>query len=249
MGGLVLPPTALPLHARKKKNKTKSKQFFKMPPKRFQKAYQDSAKKRSKIERPPFVPMKKPAFGARDPGFVDVAQTTRVMDTTGSISLVATIAQGTTVNTRIGKKAQYKSIHVRGLVVSGTSTTNAQGAWILVYDRRPTGALPAITDILDTASEDSFPNDTNSGRFHTIRRMDYNCIGSQTNDTAANCCRLHNIDTFVKFKKPITFKALGTGAINDIEMGAIYLVTVGNQVAGATAATSSIGTRTRFVDI
>lgn len=210
------------------------------------------AMKKRKAERPSYSAMKKyspKAFGSRDPGYVDLASASYGLDTTGTITLVATIAQGTTVNTRIGKQARYKSFQIRGSVFSGTTTTSSQGAWMLVYDKRPTGSLPAITDILVSVSEDSFLNDNNSGRFRILRRKSYTCIGKSTADTNSNPTIVHNIDEYIKCKKPITFKALGTGAIADIEMGAVYLVTVGNTANGTASVQSSITIRTRFVDV
>lgn len=219
-----------------------------MPPKRFEKMSKASQKKR-KVEKGDFPTqrMKKAApFGARDPGFVDLASAGRVMDTTGAIVLVATIAQGTTVNQRIGKKAQYKSFQIRGECFANGAATITTGSWILVYDRRPTGALPAITDILDTATDNSFNNDTNSGRFKIIRRQNYAFSGNATGPTEST---IHDVDIYVKFKKQITFKAAGTGAIADIEMGSVYLITVGSTAAGTGAATATLGVRTRFIDV
>lgn len=184
----------------------------------------------------------------KDKGYVDLATANYAMDTTGSITLVATIAQGTTVNTRVGKRAAYVSIQGRGYAFNGSTATSNQGVMILVYDRRPTGSLPAITDILDTATSNSFNNDANSDRFLILKRKEFFLIGTQSAADGPSASA-ENADFFMRVNKPIVFKAAGSGAIADISEGAIYLVTVGNTAAGTAAATLNLGFRTRFIDV
>lgn len=179
--------------------------------------------------------------------YVDLAAATYGLNTTGSITLLATIAQGATVNQRIGKRAYYKSLLLRGSCYSNANTTIADGGFLVVYDKRPTGALPAITDILTSISPNAFMNDNNTGRFEVIRRFDYVFAGNSTTPTTG--LEVHNIDEFIKLgKRPITFEALGTGAINDIDMGALYLVTYGSVAAGTGASSLYIAARVRFTE-
>lgn len=190
------------------------------------------------------------AVANKETGFVDLALASYPYDTTGSVTLIATVAQGASVNQRIGKKAMWKSIQVRGQSFNGTTATINDVAWLIVYDKRPTGSLPAVTDILVSASAAAFNNDANSGRFRIIKRVDQLIAGN--NAAAAN--QLENMavseDCFVDLKGiPVVYKAAGTGAIGDIEEGALYLVTVGSAAAGTAAATASLAFRTRFVDM
>lgn len=187
---------------------------------------------------------------APESGFVDTALAAYVFDTTGSIVLIPTIAQGASVNQRIGKKAVLKSLQCRGFVQNNTTASFNDCALLVVYDKRPTGALPAITDILVSADSRAFNNDANSGRFKILKRWDFDLIGpvtgviatEQLTDTSAM-----SADFFLDLKgKPIVFKAAGTGAIGDIEEGAVYLVTVGSVAAGTGAAQASLAFRTRF---
>nr|QCW23708.1 MAG: capsid protein [Cressdnaviricota sp.] len=178
--------------------------------------------------------------------YVDFAAANYNADSTGSLRLVATIAQGASVNQRIGKRAMYKSFLIRGLLKSGTTTTISDAGLMLVYDKRPTGALPLITDILTGASTQAFMNDNNTGRFQVIRRWDKTLIGNST--TPSTGMEAHNIDEYVKFKAPITFESAGTGAIGDIDMGAVYLLSFGNQLPGTTAGIFDLSVRTRFTE-
>lgn len=185
---------------------------------------------------------------SKETGFVDLAAATYVCDTTGSITLLATIAQGASVNQRVGKKIMLKSIQIRGGISVNTTATTNDTSILIVYDRRPTGALPAITDVLVAADANAFNNDANSGRFKIVRRIDTVLTGNSTTPTTG--LESVNVTEYIPLKGlPCNFKAAGTGAIGDIEEGALYLITVGSRAAGTTAAAFSAGFRTRFVDI
>lgn len=187
---------------------------------------------------------------SQETGFVDLASASYNMDTTGSIVLLATVAQGASVNQRIGKKILLKNLQCRGSVAANGTAILNDVAMLIVYDRRPTGSLPAITDILVSANSASFNNDANSGRFQILKREDYTLTGNPLNASTITERTVHEGSFFLSLKGlPTVFKVAGTGAIGDIEEGALYLVTVGNQAAGTTAATATLAFRTRFVDV
>jgi len=204
---------------------------------------------------------KRPKFGARmrttmparrmitfkETGFVDLASASYNFNTSGGgPTLIATIAQGASVNQRVGKKIMLKSIQIRGSAVAAATATTNDCALLIVYDRRPTGALPAITDILVSANSIAFNNDANSGRFKILRRMDFTLAGNPTTMTEGFT---KNLDDYIKVNLPVEYAAAGTGAIADVSLGALYIVTVGNQAAGTAAASATLAFRTRFVDI
>ncbi len=193
--------------------------------------------------------------GARDIGFrsgnetgyVDLAAATHVMDTTGDIDLMATVGQGVTVNTRVGKKIIWKSVQCHGVIVNNATATDNAVSLLVVYDKRPTDALPTITQILDTANALSFNKDENSSRFQVLKRIDEELTGSAANQITDFAKR---IDFFLNLRGlPCEFMAAGTGAIGDISTGALYLITVGTSAAGTTAAIFNGGFRIRFQDV
>jgi len=181
-----------------------------------------------------------------DRGFVDLASAGYACDTTGSVTLIATIAQGASVNQRVGKKVMYASIQIRGRFSAGATATLNDVAMIIVYDKRPTGALPAITDVLIGISATAMNNDDNSGRFQIVRRYDHILLGNVT--TPATGRESVQADDFIKFRRPLVCKSTNTGAIGDIEEGALYAITVGSAAAGATAATLTASYRVRFTE-
>jgi len=182
-----------------------------------------------------------------DKGFKDLVAAGYAMDTTGTITLIATIAQGASVNQRVGKKIMYESIQIRGRFANNSATTVSDVAFIIVYDKRPTGSLPAITDVLVTAHPASFNNDDNSGRFQIVRRVDHVMTGNIT--APATGKEAVDYSDFIKFRRPATYKSVGSGAIGDIEEGALYAITVGNVAPGTGASEATLGYRVRFSDV
>lgn len=182
----------------------------------------------------------------KEVGYVDLASNTYACDTTGTITLISTIAQGASINQRIGKRATLKALQLRGFINAGTTAVYNDVVVMIIYDRQPTGSLPAITDVLTAVSPYAFMNDTNSDRFKVIRRMDFPLIGNTT--TPATGQEVKSMDRYIPLNLPIVFKAAGTGAIGDIAVGAVYMITAGNNVAGNTAASLAVSVRTRFTD-
>lgn len=203
--------------------------------------------KAMQVFKPSVTQAKKTIAKAGEAHFVDLASASYAFDTTGSIVLLATIPEGTDVNSRVGKKAFYKSLQVRGNAIANTAGVVNDCAMLLVYDKRPRGSLPAITAILNTANSRSFNNDANSDRFEILNRLDFTLVGNSTSlfteATAKNLDMFRNLGM-----RRVQFEAAGTGAIDDISQGALYLVTVGSNPAGTTAAAATLGFRTRFYD-
>lgn len=219
----------------------------------YKRTYSDSAggkKKKSMKKRARTMSvMSAKTLVAKETGYVDLAAASYVCDTTGSVTLLATVAQGASVNQRVGKKIAYKSLQCHGAFIANSAAIYNDCGMLIVYDKRPTGALPAVTDILVGANSNSFNNDANSGRFRILKRLDEIVIGNTT--TVSTGQELINSDWYLDLKGlPCVFKAAASGTIADIEEGALYLVTVGNQAASATlAATFNGNFRTRFFDI
>jgi len=195
------------------------------------------------------MPLQRAPGVSGETGFLDVASASYALDTTGSVTLLNTVPQGTSVNQRVGKKMNLKSLQFRGNLGANSAALVNDVAFMIVYDKRPTGALPAVTDILAFANSNAMNNDANSGRFVFMKRHDDILIGNTSaaasfTDSAVKAC-----DYFLNLKgMPTVYKAAGTGAIGDIEQGALYLVTVGNNAAGTSAASKTGTFRLRFQD-
>lgn len=200
----------------------------------------------------------KAAYGAtsKETGFVDYPGPV-AFDTTGDIVLLNEVPQGAGVMSRIGKKIVMKGLQCRGFIANNSAALFNKIAYLIVYDKRPTGALPAISDILISITSQAMNNDANAGRFRILKRVDDILIGNPTQAAAPvgngnitdSCYKI--ADFYLDLKGlPVTYKAAGTGAIGDIEEGAVYAITVGHRAASATlAAAADWQFRTRFVDV
>lgn len=185
---------------------------------------------------------------AGETNYVDVASATYALDTTGSVTLLNTVAQGAGTSQRIGKRIVLKSLQARGFVSNKAGSFYNDCAVLIVYDSKPIGTLPAVTDILNTASSASFNNDANAQRFRILKRLDFVLSGAPA--TTVGDGPTDSADFFLNLKgAPTVFKLAGTGAIGDQEEGSLLLVTVGHVAAGATTAEANLGFRLRFVDV
>lgn len=185
----------------------------------------------------------------KEVNYKDSTSNNYALDTTGTIRLPFEVASGTAVTERTGKKIILKSLQVRGFLVVGLTAQYNDVAILVVFDKRPTGSLPAITDILVSADSFAMNNDSNSGRFTILKRHDLSLVGNGAgNNYTSNT--MVSADFFVDLKnRSSVYKALGTGAIGDIEEGAIYIIAVGNNVAGTGACTGYLNCRLRYYDV
>lgn len=179
-------------------------------------------------------------------GYVDTTYGAIAVNTTGSVTLLATIVQGAGTSQRVGKKIFYKSIQWRLQLAAETTSTVSNNAWIIVYDKRPTGALPVIADFMNSGNPIALNNDDNSGRFQIVHRKDYVLVGNIT--TPATGLEIISDTGFIKFRREVVYKAAATGAIGDIEQGALYLVLIGSIAAGTADSSFNGGFRIRFTE-
>lgn len=205
--------------------------------------------RRKAFKRKSYKGLNRRGVSSQETGFVDLAAASYAFDTTGSVTLIATVAQGASVSQRVGKKIMLKSLQFRGYAANNSTASFNDCAMLIVYDKRPTGSVPAVTDILVSANAQSFNNDANSGRFQILKRQDFELVMPAAATTGTENSAV-SADFYLNLKgKPCVFKAAGTGAIGDIEEGALYLVTVGIVAAGTAAAALQGGFRTRFIDV
>lgn len=187
---------------------------------------------------------------AKEKGYLDTAAADYALDLTGSVTLLNPVPQGAGVTQRVGKKIIMKGLQCRGNLQNGSTANSNDVAFLIVYDKRPTGALPSVSDILVSAASVAMNNDANAGRFSILKRHDDILIGNLTAAANYTEAAVKSCDWWLDLKsKPVVYKAAGTGAIGDIEEGALYLVTVGQVAAGTAAAAMRVAFRLRFLDV
>lgn len=193
---------------------------------------------------------------AKEKGYADsTVNFDLVLAGAAPVQLINTVAQGAAVNQRVGKKIIMKGLQFRGeSIMSGVNAGYCRQAYMIVYDKRPTGSLPALTDILVSASPTSLNNDNNAGRFRILKRVERTMLGNivltagvapALTDSSAFC-----EDWYLDLKSaPVTYKAAATGAIGDIEEGALYFVCIANGNGSSGASTMTGNCRIRFLDV
>jgi len=140
----------------------------------------------------------------------------------GSMNLVP---QNVTESGRIGRKITVKSIMIRGDIHQppGAGSVSANVVrFMMILDKQCNGALPAITDFLETATFSSFNNLENSARFRVLSDKQYKlqCGGYDGTGIGED---LLPINVFLKCNIPIEFdNSLDTGAITTIRSNNIF---------------------------
>lgn len=209
------------------------------------------------LARAPAAPLRGFVGASGEAKYIDVASASYACDTTGSITHISIVPTGTTVSTRDGRKFRVSGMRIRGSLVAGSTTAYAGSMIMLVWDKQPNKALPAVADILDSASSDSFPKRENSQRFMIIRSWRHMLIGANDDEPTGTAKSAYDIDHYVKMpadpKKggPLIAECTSadtTGAIGNRVTGALYLVTVGN-AATTYAANLTATIRTNFMDV
>lgn len=182
----------------------------------------------------------------------DIATANYVADTTGTVTLLNGISQGSDNTNRIGRVMVMKSVHVRGIVSPvDSSTGNTLARLILVWDSDTDGVAPTVTDILQTANSTSPMNLNNRGRFTVLANEEFFIGGISTTATMSYAQSPSGavFDRFVKLPgKGCRTINSGTGAtVASIQQGAIWMVTIGDRGAND-GGTFSVYSRVRFTD-
>lgn len=191
----------------------------------------------------------------------DIAVGSLAANTTGSIALLCAPIPGAAINERIGRKITLKSFFVRGCVFADQSRPMATGAntssqlarMMLVWDETPNGVTPAITDILTQATSQSQLNINFRDRFRILWdktwALDPITMSTTATQSVASAGRsLYPVKKWKKLNHEMIFNAGIAGTIADVVSGALFLVTIGMNGAGADDGTFSVSTRIRYSD-
>lgn len=203
-------------------------------------AYSGDGKKRFKPAVKPYFPLyvtpPMPYRRRQEKKFID----TNTVYTAWNVSrtyivLLNGVATGTDYNTRIGREVTMSSYYHRMFI---SDTTNIQQVrCMLVYDKQPAGALPAITDILQYNDANSPNNLNNRDRFIVVSDKVYT--------TSPQGVEIKFVKKYKKLRTVTTYNNTGNG-IADIATGALYFVAFAfNNVATTTLSGYA---RVRFVD-
>lgn len=200
--------------------------------------------------------------------FLDIPFTTTVISTTGAFQAVNIIQEGSSFYNRVGRRIHMKSLHL-----TGTLTSTGQGAGVyeylrvmVVYDRQPNGAYPAIADLLSdydntgavTSTSYAGVNPNNADRFLVLRDIrvgiPLNTIGAAQDTTPVDNTsgqRVTPLNEFIKLSDLEThYKASSNPAVvGDQASGSLFVFFYGNVAAANAAYQMTWKSRLRFTDL
>lgn len=186
--------------------------------------------------------------------FHDVIVNDAVVASGGAISTsINLIAQGVTESQRIGRKCTLSGIGWRfdfTLPIQdavGVPISSDILRIMLIWDKQANGAIPVVTDILETAAYRSFNNLANTSRFRTlcdkVYVLNYKGLASD-NAGVVSQTEVHGYGSFYKqLAIPVEFSG-ATGAITEIRSNNLFILMISRD--GIMGFSSSI--RLRFTD-
>lgn len=192
--------------------------------------------------------------------YIDATVTSAFVSTTASIDHISAITQGPGAIQRIGSKVLIRSIQCKGCfrqenAVDGAVSLNSPPQSIrllVIIDKQPNGATPAITDVLESNSVFSPINMAYRDRFIVVKDKLLTLGGVATTATAnqisygGECIK--NINFYKKLRFVMTFANVATGTIADVRTNALHWIMLGQTASGESDATFSGFVRVRFQD-
>jgi len=186
-----------------------------------------------------------PYEGQKELKYVDTTLSTKLFDTTGSVSCLNLIAVGNDVSTRDGREVTIESVQLLGLIEPVDSATlNHLARYMLVWDNAVnSGSIATMTDILTAARSTGYPNLNNRDRF-TILYDAKIALGALAAQFQGLC--FHKIDVSERVNAVTKYSGT-TAAIGSIQNGGLLFVTIGDVAAGF-GSEGTIYARVRFTD-
>lgn len=180
-----------------------------------------------------------------------------VFDTTGTMrSLPRTLSPGTNSSSRTDK-IKLHGVQIRALIQPNSTAILNNISVFLVYDRRPaldsSGTnITVVTDIVSNITAGMWlPNENGIKRFRILRRWDFLLLGNQVG-TVGNVLNRpltgsegYMLNEYVSLGLHTSYRDSGSDPIS----GDLYVVTVGNNAAGTTAAAGNILCRLKWINL
>lgn len=174
-------------------------------------------------------------------------------DTTGTVTVLNGMAQGTSQSTRIGNKITMRSCYLRYRVTNSAATTGALMFRVMViYDTQTNATTPALSDILQTGPADPtmrVMNLANRDRFKILYEDTFTPVGTVVSDTTGVTEFQEYRQKYLKLNLDTIYNNTSGGTVADIQTGGLFLVTMSNFPTGASEPTGVATVRIRYTDV
>jgi len=194
---------------------------------------------------------------------IDLADTTVPCTTAGTLVCLNLVVAGSSFFNRIGRKIEMKSVQLRAKF-NPTGTANPEPQYsrvMIVYDRQTNGAVPSLSDIIQSTTFDgtnstsafSGQNLNNRDRFVVVhdRRVVLPPVVAGGAGIQPFLSEFYQ-DFYRKLPNLVCqYKADSspTPVIGDIATGALWLVVLSELAAGVDTWDFEFSTRVRYVDL
>lgn len=168
--------------------------------------------------------------------FVDTAPASYGCDSTGTVTLLNGVATGTDFTNRIGRRIRNLSLELVGFLYPESQTTTQMDLCrvLIVLDKQPNGAIPAITDVLTSSTSLAGRNLNNAKRFTILKDDMMECGSFSTTATQAVASAPTTQRLVYHLPLGMETEYLNTtSAITSISTNSIVLLTVGNATSGS----------------
>lgn len=183
----------------------------------------------------------------------DAAVADYPVDTTGSFKLINGLTKGTGLyGNRIGAQIRSTMIEISGQVghngwmgaANCTTTQDQVARMIVVRDKQCNGAIFSLTDLLDTATSLALYQGDDHSRYQILLDKSWICPATTTGaggtpTTISGGVGTHIFHFTIKLDKVTQYNNGDAGTVADIDFGALWVLWVGTQAAGATTASTA----------
>lgn len=164
-------------------------------------------------------------------------------NSTGAILLLNGIVPGTALDERVGRQVLMTKLKL-DLRMSVTAATGVDQVhrFLVVLDKQTNGAALAVTDVLNTVNPYSQVNLSNQARFTILLdRVQYLNASGEAGSGAVfrGSIGVHEV---------VQYNSGVAGTVADISTNSLYLISVGQEAAGATAGLLYGTARLRYKD-
>jgi len=162
----------------------------------------------------------------------DIGQVNQLVTATGNINLLSTIANGTDVQDRIGRKISYHDIEIIWDVNNAATHSLSNHKMWIIFDNAPNGANPVWSDIFTSTVPYTLMNADQKGRFKVICEEEI----ITWNDSTVGQAVIDNVHGHkVLSLKGKNAQFIGTSAgISSIDKGAIYMCVISDAAGSVT---------------
>lgn len=186
----------------------------------------------SRIKRKSNYGSSKRGFLLSEQHFFDIGSATYQNDTTGSITLLNTIARGTGPSDRVGRSYTVTNVVLEGYLRNQATSTHNTCKVHLVWDYQPNKALATIADIFDTVTPTGQRKMETAERYKVLKTWQV-ALNGNFGQSASTC----GVSGSARVnEKTLLTSADATGVIGNFIEGALLLVTRGDVAPGVTAA-------------